>query len=199
MISRVRGPLIANDPMPIIEVGGLGLAVQVSARTAAHLPPRGQEVTLVTYLHVREDQLSLYGFATLAERELFLHLLSVSGIGPRVALTLMSSAPLEELERAIVEGDAAYLTRLPGLGKKTAARLIIELQGKVILSSNAPAAARVERAPVFEEAVLALTSLGMQPRAAREALEKVDVNKLGDAPRVEDMVKAALKSGGARV
>jgi len=199
LISRVRGALIAKDPMPIIEVGGLGLAVQVSARTAAHLPAPGKEVTLVTYLHVREDHLSLYGFGTLAERELFLHLLSVSGIGPRVALTLMSSAPLEELERAIVDADDAYLTRLPGLGKKTAARLIIELQGKVTASTDAPEAARVDREPVFEEAVLALTSLGMQSRAAREALEKVDTGKLGETPRVEDLVKAALKSGGARI
>jgi Holliday junction DNA helicase RuvA len=198
VIARIRGSLLANDPMPIIEVGGLGLAVQVSGRTAAQLPPKGQQVTLVTYLHVREDHLSLYGFATIAERDLFLHLLSVSGIGPRVALTLLSSAPLEELERAIVDGDATYLTRLPGLGKKTAARLIIELQGKVKPSLETPDAARVERMPLFDEAVLALTSLGMLPRAARDALDKVDTAKLGAAPRVEDLVKAALKSGTTR-
>ena len=105
MIARLRGALIAHDPMPIVEVGGVGFAVQVSARTAAQLPATGHEVTLVTYLHVREDHLSLYGFASVQERDMFLHLLSVSGIGPRVALTLLSSAPLEELEVAIAEGD----------------------------------------------------------------------------------------------
>jgi len=134
----------------------------------------------------------LYGFATAQERDMFLNLLSVTGIGPRVALTLLSSAPLEELEHAISEGDASYLTRLPGLGRKTAARLIVELQGKIVAK---PQAAFVESAPIFEEAVLALTSLGLQPRAARTAVEKVDLKNLGDQPRVEDLVKAALKSG----
>ena len=192
MIARLRGVLISQDPMPIVEVGGLGLAVQVSARTAAQLPGTGNEVTLVTYLHVREDHLSLYGFSSARERDMFLNLLSVSGIGPRVALTLLSSAPLEELERAIADGEDRYLTRLPGLGRKTAARLIIELQGKIIPK---PEAARVECVPLFEEAVLALTSLGLLPRAARTAVEKVDLKNLGELPRVEDLVKAALKSG----
>jgi Holliday junction DNA helicase RuvA len=187
--------LIAREPVPIVEVGGVGLAVQVSARTAAHLPDVDEEVTLVTYLHVREDNLSLYGFATIAERELFLHLLSVSGIGPRVALTLLSSAPLEELQRAILEGDTAYLTRLPGLGRKTAGRLIVELQNRLPPTPEVEATARVAHEPVFEEAVLALTSLGMPPRTARQAVEKVDLDKLGPAARVEDLVKAALKSG----
>jgi Holliday junction DNA helicase RuvA len=190
--------LIARDPVPIVDVGGLGLTVQVSARTAAQLPAVDRQVTLVTYLHVREDNLSLYGFATVAERELFLHLLSVSGIGPRVALTLLSSAPLEELQRAILEGDTAYLTRLPGLGRKTAGRLIVELQNRLTPPSETADAAQVAQAPVFEEAVLALTSLGMPQRVARQAVEKVDLKKLGTAARVEDLVKAALKSG-ARV
>lgn len=198
MIARLRGVLIARDPVPIVDVGGLGLTVQVSARTAAQLPAVDRQVTLVTYLHVREDNLSLYGFATVAERELFLHLLSVSGIGPRVALTLLSSAPLEELQRAILEGDTAYLTRLPGLGRKTAGRLIVELQNRLTPPSETADAAQVAQAPVFEEAVLALTSLGMPQRVARQAVEKVDLKKLGTAARVEDLVKAALKSG-ARV
>lgn len=192
MIARLRGVLITQDPMPIIEVGGLGLAVQVSARTAAQLPKSGSEVTLVTYLHVREDHLSLYGFSSEQERDMFLNLLSVSGIGPRVALTLLSSAPLDELQRAISVGDDGYLTRLPGLGRKTAARLIVELQGTIVPK---PEAAFVDHAPIFEEAVLALTSLGLQPRAARTAVEKVDLQHLGEQPRVEDLVKAALKSG----
>ncbi len=123
-------------------------------------------------------------------------LLSVSGIGPRLGLQLLSSAPHEELERAVREGNDAYLVKLPGLGRKTAARLIVELQSK--LEAVAPAeeaAARVESAPQFEEAVLALASLGLTQRSARDAVDRIDRQRLGETPRVEDIVKAALQSG----
>jgi Holliday junction DNA helicase RuvA len=196
LIASVRGTLTAREPVVIIDVGGVGLAVNVSARTVARLPRRGGEISLLTYLHVREDQLSLYGFSSERERSLFLLLLGVSGIGPRMALQLLSSAPHEDFERAVRDGNEAYLVRLPGLGKKTAARLIVELQSKLeALVPTEGAAARVESAPQFEEAVLALASLGLTQRSAREAVERVDRKQLGDAPRVEDIVKAALKTG----
>lgn len=194
MIATLRGRLVAREPSVVVEVGGLGLALHVSARTAATLPRVGAEVSLVTHLHVREDQLALYGFATQDERSLFLQLLGVNGIGTRVALTLLSSAPLEELERAVIEGDESYLVRLPGLGRKTAARLIVELQGKLVPRRQA-AAAGVDSEPRFEEAVLALASLGLSQRAARDAVEKIDREPLGEEPRVEDIVKAALQAG----
>ena len=197
MIASIRGNVSAREPVLVIDVGGMGFAVNVSARTAARMPERGEAVSLLTYLHVREDQLALYGFSTARERALFLLLLSVSGIGPRLALQLLSSAPHEEFERAVREGNEAYLVKLPGLGKKTAARLVVELQSKLEAAapSEGPAAARVDAEPQFEEAVLALASLGLTQRAARDAVERVDRKRLGDAPRVEDIVKAALQSG----
>lgn len=190
MIASVRGKVAALDPSLVIEVGGLGLAVHVSANTAARLPGLGDEVLLHTYLHVREDHLALYGFASVEERALFVSLLGVNGIGPRVALTLLSSAPHEELGRALQAGDDAYLVKLPGVGKKTAARLIVELQGK--LPVRGPAAA-VSRAPQAEEAILALVSLGLAQRAAADAVDAVV--RSGESARVEDIVKAALRSG----
>lgn len=192
MINSVRGRLRAKEPLVVVDVGAVGFGVHVSARTAAALPALGEELSLHTYLHVREDQLALYGFQSERERTLFLLLLGVNGIGPRVALTLLSSAPLEELERALRDGDETYLVRLPGVGRKTAARMVIELQGK--LAAVPAAAAWVEGSELFEEATLALTSLGLTSRAARDAVEKVDRHALGNAPRVEDIVKAALQS-----
>lgn len=196
MIASLRGTLAAREPSIVVEVGGVGLAVNVSARTAARLPECGDEVALVTYLHVREDQLALYGFASADERALFLLLLSVSGIGPRLALQLMSSAPPEELERALRDGNEAYLVKLPGLGKKTAARLVVELRGKLEERATSPqAAAHVDTEPQFDEAILALASLGLTQRAAREAVERIERARLGPTPRVEDIVKAALQRG----
>lgn len=191
MISSVRGRLRSKEPLVVVDVGAVGFGVHVSARTAAALPALGEELSLHTYLHVREDQLALYGFQSERERALFLLLLGVNGIGPRVALTLLSSAPLEDLERALRDGDESFLVRLPGVGRKTAARMVIELQGKL---AAVPPAAWVEGNELFEEATLALSSLGLSPRAAREAVEKVDRSALGKEPRVEDIVKAALQS-----
>lgn len=196
MIASVRGKVLAREPALVVEMGGLGLALQVSARTAARLPADGGDVFLHTYLHVREDHLSLYGFATEDERTLFLQLLGVNGVGPRVALTLLSSAPLDSLQRALQDGDEAYLVKLPGVGKKTAARLVVELQGKMPARVAEPAARRP--APMFEEAMLALVSLGLTQRAAREAVERVESRGVGPEARVEDVVKAALQAGAAR-
>jgi Holliday junction DNA helicase RuvA len=191
MIAVINGRLRSREPQVVVDVGAVGFAVHVSARTAAELPALGAELSLFTYLHVREDQLSLYGFASERERALFLLFLGVNGVGPRLALTLLSSAPLEELEAALRDGDEAYLVRLPGVGRKTAARLLVELQGKL---AAAPAAARVQGGALFEEAVLALASLGLNQRAARDAVEKVARAGGAGQLRVEDIVKAALQA-----
>ena len=192
MIVHLQGRLRSKEPLVVIDVGPVGLGLHVSARTAALLPRVGEELSLVTYLHVREDQLTLYGFHHERERAMFLLLLGVNSVGPRMALTLLSSAPLEELERAIRDGDEGYLVRLPSVGRKTAARLILELQGKL---AAAPAAATVwvDGGSLYEEAALALASLGLTPRAARDAIDKIDRSRLGESPRVEDIVKAALQ------
>jgi len=196
MIASVRGRVLAREPALVLEVGGLGLAVHVSARTAALVPPLGETFALFTYLHVREDALVLYGFGSEDERGLFLQLLGVNGVGPRVALTVLSSAPLEELLRAVHEGDESYLVRLPGVGKKTAARLVVELQGKVGLR-GAAASAVDRRGALLEEAILALVSLGLSPRAAQDAVDRVRARGVADGARVEDVVKSALQSGAA--
>jgi Holliday junction DNA helicase RuvA len=192
LIATLRGRVACREPGLVVEVGGVGFAVHVSARTAAMLPKVGDEVFLHTHLHVREELLSLYGFVAEEERALFLQLLAVNGVGPRMALTVLSSAPHDELARALEEGDIAWLVRLPGIGKKTAARLVVELQGKL-----APRGAAVVRTadPLLEEAVLALVSLGLQPRAARDAVQRVQNRGLADEARVEDVVKAALQTG----
>jgi holliday junction DNA helicase RuvA len=190
MIASVRGQVISREPQLVVELGGLGLALHVSARTAARIPAVGETVFLHTYLHVREDHLALYGFATAEERALFLQLLAVNGVGPRVALVMLSSAPHEELLRALQEGDEAYLVRLPGIGKKTAARLVLELQGKLPPRRAAGALAD----PRFEEAMLALVSLGLGPRVAREAVDGLRTAGLDGDARVEDIVKAALRA-----
>src|SRR5262249_26383189 len=115
VISILRGAVVSRQPVLVVDVGGVGFAVQVSARTAAELPPVSGRVALYTYLHVREDHLSLYGFGTEEERGLFVQLLDVQGVGPRVALTLLSSAPHEDLVRALQTGDEAFLVKLPGV------------------------------------------------------------------------------------
>jgi Holliday junction DNA helicase RuvA len=190
MIASVRGRVISREPELIVEVGGLGLAVHVSARTAAVLPAVGDTVFLHTYLHVREDHLALYGFAAEEERALFLQLLGVNGVGTRVALTLLSSAPHDELLRALQEGDETYLVRLPGVGRKTAARLVVELQGKLPQHRAATPPAD----PRLEEAMLALVSLGLPQRAARDAVERVRSRGIDGTARVEEIVKAALQA-----
>jgi len=196
MIASVRGRVVAREPALVLEVGGLGLALQVSARTAALVPPLGDTFTLFTYLHVREDALVLYGFGSEDERGLFLQLLAVNGVGPRVALTLLSSAPLEELLRAVHDGDETYLVRLPGVGKKTAARMVVELKGKIAL--RGAAASMVDRrGTLLEEAILALVSLGLTPRAAQDAVDRVRARGVAEGARVEDVVKSALQSGAA--
>jgi Holliday junction DNA helicase RuvA len=194
MIASVRGRVLAREPALVVEVGGVGFAVQVSARTAAQVPSIGESVALFTYLHVREDALQLYGFGSEDERGLFLQLLGVNGVGPRVALTLLSSAPLEELLRAVHDGDESYLVRLPGVGKKTAARMVVELQGKLPVR-GAAARAVDARGALFEEAILALVSLGLTQRAAQEAVDRVRSKGVADGARVEEVVKAALQSG----
>ena len=138
MISRLRGkPVARTGDKLVLEVGGVGYAVAVTP-TASRLAERGGEVALETYLHVREDALQLYGFAEPAERELFEHLLAVSGVGPKVALAIVSGSPAEELRRAIVRGDAVRFQAIPGIGKKTAERIVLELKEKLAVAAVAP-------------------------------------------------------------
>ena len=132
VIDFVQGRLVERglDSLVLL-VGGVGVRVLTPTNTAAAAPEAGQEVRLVTYLHIREDALTLYGFATAAERELFTRLLSVSGIGPRAALAALSTLSADQLAMTIAAGDAKVLGRIPGIGAKTAARIVLELKGKL--------------------------------------------------------------------
>jgi Holliday junction DNA helicase RuvA len=184
MISRLRGKPVAvhqGDSRLVLEVGGVGYAVAVTP-TASRLAERGGEVTLETYLHVREDALQLYGFAEPAERELFEHLLAVSGVGPKVALAIVSGSPPADLRRAIALEDTARFEAIPGIGKKTAQRVVLELKEK--LGSVAVA----QPAQGHVGARDALVELGYSVVEAEQALAQVDP----DLP-VEEQVRRALR------
>jgi Holliday junction DNA helicase RuvA len=194
MIASVRGTLVMVDgERAVVEVGGLGLEVLASSRTLGSLSPhRGEEVSLYTYLNVREDALQLFGFREPGERTFFLWLTAVSGVGPKVALAVLSGYPVAELELAVARDDVKKFESIPGIGKKLAQRLVVELKDKV--GELPPVAARdagETGVPVptdhFILARSALQNLGLSLREAEEALRGAPE----DVP-VEDLVKYAL-------
>jgi holliday junction DNA helicase RuvA len=181
MIARLRGkPVARTGDKLVLEVGGVGYALAVTP-TASRLAERGGEVALETYLHVREDALQLYGFAEHAERELFEHLLAVSGIGPKVALAIVSGSPPADLRRAIALDDTARFEAIPGIGKKTAQRVVLELKEKLGSVAAAPE-------PGHIGARDALVELGYSVVEAEQALAGVDPDL-----SVEDQVRRALR------
>ncbi len=169
MIAHLRGKLIAKHPnQAIVEAGGVGYDVVISIPTFSDLPAVGSEVALHIHTHVREDAIALFGFLRPEERRLFEKLLAVSGIGPKLAITILSGMPATEMVGAIRGGDVARLTRIPGIGKKTAERMVLELRDKLEEFGAAPAA---RAASAVEEDVLsALVNLGYQRAAAERAL-----------------------------
>src|SRR5919197_3521220 len=143
MISRLRGEVVTRSPSGVVvDVGGVGYLVNPTASARRRAEPGG-EVVLETYLHVREDALQLYAFAEPAERELFEHLLAVNGVGPKVALAIVSGSPPDELRRAIVLEDTARFQAIPGIGKKTAQRVVMELKEKLGSAAFEPEPNRV--------------------------------------------------------
>lgn len=187
MISHLHGKLQARaDDALIVGVGGVGLRVRVPSGTLANLGAVGSEVELFTHLHVREDELSLYGFATEDELRLFETLLTVSGIGPKVALGILSSAPTDTLRLAIAQGNLEVLTAIPGIGKKTAQRLILELKGKIDVSGLGEVS---ELTPVDEDVIAALINLGYSAAEASRAARSVPPS----TKTVEERVRIALQ------
>jgi len=186
MISRLRGaPAGRTVDGLVLDVGGVGYLVAATPsalRRADGVP----EVTLETYLHVREDALQLYGFADAAERALFVHLLGVGGIGPKVALAVVSSAPAADLQRAIALGDTARFQAIPGIGKKTAERIVLELKDSIADTIDSGVAAVAPRELVARDA---LVELGYSVVEAERALARVDP----DLP-AEERVREALRS-----
>jgi Holliday junction DNA helicase RuvA len=170
MIAHLRGKLLAKHPnQAIVETGGVGYDVAISVPTFSDLPAVGNEVALHIHTHVREDQIALYGFMRPAEKTLFEKLLTVSGIGPKLAITILSGMAADEMTGAIRGNDVAKLTRIPGIGKKTAERMVLELRDK-LPKGEAEVAADPMMKPVEEDVLSALVNLGYQRPMAEKAL-----------------------------
>ena len=171
MIAHLRGTLLAKHPnQAIVETHGVGYDVAISVPTFSELPAAGAEVALHIHTHVREDALSLYGFLRLREKQLFEKLLTVSGIGPKLAITILSGMPADEMVGAIRGGDVARLTHIPGIGKKTAERMVLELRDKLPAPAGA-AEVSLAASPAEEDVLSALINLGYQRAAAEKALQ----------------------------
>ena len=171
MIAHLRGTLLAKHPnQAIVETHGVGYDVAISVPTFTEMPVAGAEVALYIHTHVREDALSLYGFLRLAEKQLFEKLLTVSGIGPTLAIKILSGMPADEMVGAIRGGDLARLTRIPGIGKKTAERMVLELRDKLPAATGESEAGASPASPVEEDVISALVNLGYPRAAADKAL-----------------------------
>jgi holliday junction DNA helicase RuvA len=190
VISRIRGTLLRREigMVEIMTGGGVGYELHIPLGVFERLPREGAEVELRTYQVVREDAVELYGFIDHAERAVFARLLSASGVGPRLALNIMSSMPPERIVRAIVDKDIAALRQIPGLGVKKAERLALELADR--LDDVAVATAGGGGAPGHDEAVKALVALGYSSADAAAAVRKV-IDEQGTMAPV-DLIKAAL-------
>jgi Holliday junction DNA helicase RuvA len=190
MIAHLRGKLLAKHPnQAIVETGGVGYDVTISVPTFSDLPTVGNEVALHIHTHVREDSIALYGFLRSAERQLFEKLITVSGIGPKLAITILSGMPADEMVGAIRGNDVARLTRIPGIGKKTAERMVLELRDKLPAEGVSVSATPVMGA-VEEDVLSALVNLGYQRATAERALAAVEKN--GKSGAFEAMFREAL-------
>ncbi len=199
MISYVRGKLAAVEPQKaVIDVGGIGYGVYMPQQALSLLPQPGDEVKLYTYLNVREDAMQLFGFLTKDDLEIFRLVIGVSGIGPKGGLNILSCMSPDELRFAIMSGDAKAISAAPGIGKKTAEKLILELRDKVDIEDmlNSAAHGGTEQfhageaeSRIQEEAVQALTALGYGNSESLRAVKKTSP----DCRTVEDILKEALK------
>jgi holliday junction DNA helicase RuvA len=190
MIASVRGEVLVRRPdHVVVESAGVGYRLTVSAETLKAVPGRGKEATLHAHLVARDDSLSLYGFASEEERDLFLYLISVSGIGPKVAVAILSGGPPRELLRAIATGDAKRFQAVPGIGKRTSERLIVELREKVAgeLTEGVPAAVAGDPADPRVLARGGLIGLGYTLPEAENLLDGAE----GETP--EELIAAALR------
>ncbi len=191
MIAHLRGKLLAKHPnQAVVETAGVGYDVTISVPTFSDLPALGGDVALHIHTHVREDQIALYGFLRPSEKLLFEKLITVSGIGPKLAITILSGMAADEMVGAIRGNDIARLTRTPGIGRKTAERMVLELRDKLpeVSAASTPAAAVMN--PTEEDVLSALVNLGYQRAAAEKALAAVA--KEGDAKSFDQMFRAVL-------
>ena len=174
MIAHLRGKLLAKHPnQAIVETAGIGYDVTISVPTFSDLPGPGAEVALHIHTHVREDVIALYGFLRASEKVLFEKLITVSGIGPKLAITILSGMAADEMVAAIRGNDVARLTRIPGIGKKTAERMVLELRDKLPETVAAALPATPALSAVEEDVLSALVNLGYQRPMAEKALSAV--------------------------
>jgi len=193
MIGSLRGTLAGkHPPQLLVEVGGVGYEVEAPMSTFYQLPETGQQVHLLTHLIVREDAHVLFGFATEAERQLFRHLIKVVGVGARIALAILSGISVEAFARCVQAEDVASLTKIPGVGRKTAERLIVEMRDRLKQSGSALAQAMPagETAAPADEAFGALVALGYRAPEALRLLKLVE----GKAESTEELIRAALQA-----
>ncbi|MCU1297108.1 MAG: Holliday junction helicase subunit RuvA [Acidobacteriaceae bacterium] len=182
MIAHLRGKLLAKQPnQAIIEAAGVGYDVTISVPTYSDLPGLGNEVALNIHTHVREDQIALYGFLQPSEKLLFEKLISVNGIGPKLAITILSGMPAESMIGAIRGNDIARLTKIPGIGKKTAERMVLELRDKLPTQAASALTAIPSLSAVEEDVLSALMNLGYQRATAEKSLSTLNKGQPFDA------------------
>lgn len=191
MIGSLRGTLTEKRPNQILlDVGGVGYQVQIPLSTFANLGALHGEATLLIHTHVREDQLALYGFLTAREKQCFELLISASGVGPSLALKILSGMGLEELIPAIRKGDLVQLVRIPGVGRKTAERIVVELRDKLAIVDVAETGKPATRSQLESDVASALVNLGYDVRSVEKAVEKSRAASNGD---FEGLLRAALQ------
>ena len=195
MIAHLRGQLFSKSPTAIIlEVNGVGYGVAITVPTYTALPAPGSPVALFIHTEVREDALALFGFLELQEKHLFERLTSVSGIGPALAIKILSGLPAEQLISALRSGDHAQLVRIPGVGKRLAERLVVELKGKLDNFAAAPAdPGAVAAGPAAEDVLSALVNLGYPRPAAQKAIDQATAKDRSASADFDSLFRAALQ------
>ena len=196
MIDQIHGMILKKTPnYAVLETGGVGLKVLSTINTLEAMPAKGKKTLLLTYLHVRDDVLDLYGFQTSRERETFLQLIGISGIGPKLALTILSGISPDKLRNRVIEGDVAAMTAIPGVGAKTAKRIIVELKEKFTKADNDSLGFEELDQTVsglYRDALNALTALGYKHKHSNQALDKI--KQSGELKgELESVIKKALQ------
>ena len=190
MIGRIKGQLVeVVDQRALIDVSGVGYEVDISTGALAALPPVGAEVTLYTHAQVREDAHLLFGFQSKSERDLFRVLIRINGVGPKLALSVISSVDMGELANSVAQNDVSLLVKVPGIGRKTAARLLLDLKDRLADLAIEPATRNYADRTVTNEAQRALVSLGYKPTEAARVVDSVHTDTLS----TEEIVRAALQ------
>jgi len=198
MIARISGQLVSKQPpLLLVDVAGVGYEIQAPMSTFYALPEPGEPVVVLTHLTVREDAHVLYGFATDEERGLFRNLIKVNGVGPKMALTILSGINPPEFVTCVQNRDVALLTRLPGIGKKTAERLVVEMQdrlGSMAASAGSASMPGAQPASAAQDAVSALVALGYKPVDAAQMVKAVKT----EASNSEELIREALRAAAKK-